>query len=87
MNETELTTVLSDQVFWFKILLAMDWGLELSQSVLERLEKLNLSPNYFQELIDNAAKQGYNQVYLIALKKKEKLNGFNLIDIKENFEL
>ena len=87
MNETELTAVLSDQVFWFKILLAMDWGLELSQSVLERLEKLNLSPNYIQKLIDTAAERGYNQVYLLALKKKEELNGFTSIQNEERLKL
>ena len=84
MNKTELTALQSDQVFWFKILSGMDWDLELPQSYLERLEKLNLPLNYIQKLIDTAAERGYSQVYLIALKKKEQLNGFLQTN---NFEL
>lgn len=86
MNDIK-TTVITDQLYWFKILLVMDWGCEIPQSSLEKIEKLELPLKYIQELIDTAAKRGYAQVYLIALKKKEQFNGFNSTDIKENFEL
>lgn len=73
MNNIE-TTVDADQLYWLKILLlVMDWGYELTQSSLEKLEKLELPLKYIQELIDTAAKRGYAQIYLIALKKKSSL--------------
>lgn len=86
MNNIE-AAVNFDQLYWLKTLLIMDWGYELTQSSLKKIEKLELPLKYIQELINTAAKRGYSQVYLIALKKKEELNGFNSIDIKENFEL
>ena len=65
----------------------MDMGYELTQSSLEKIEKLQLSLKYIQELINTAAKRGYSQVYLIALKKKEELNGFTPIQNEERLKL
>ena len=86
MNNIE-TTVDADQLYWLKILLIMDMGYELTQSSLEKIEKLQLSLKYIQELINTAAKRGYSQVYLIALKKKEELNGFTPIQNEERLKL
>lgn len=72
-----------DELYWLKTLLIMDWGYELPQSSLEKIEKLELPLKYIQELINTAAKRGYSQVYLIALKKKEQLNGFSQTNIFE----
>lgn len=86
MNNIE-TTVDSNPFWWLRVLMAMDLDYELTQSSLEKFEKLELPLKYIQEVIDTAAKRGHTQIYLIALKKKEELNGFNSTDIKENFEL
>lgn len=86
MNNIE-TAVDSNQLWWLRVLMAMDLGYELTQSSLEKLEKLELPLKYIQELIDAAAKQGYIQVYLIALKKKEELNGFTPIQNEERLKL
>lgn len=86
MNNIE-TTVDSNPFWWLRILMAMDLDYELTQSSLEKFEKLELPLKYIQEIIDAAAERGYIQVYLIALKKKEQFNDFNSTDIKENFEL
>lgn len=86
MNNIE-TTVDADQLDWLKILLIMDLGYELTQSSLEKIEKLELPLKYIQELIDTAAKRGYTQLYLIALKKKEELNGFTSIQTEERLKL
>lgn len=83
MNDIE-TTVDFDKLYWLRTLLIMDWGYELTQSSLEEIEKLELPLKYIQELIDTAAERGYSQVYFIALKKKEELNGFSQTN---NFEL
>lgn len=57
----------------------------------KRIEKINFPldfpSDYLDALIQYAINHEYSQIYLIVLKKKEQLNGFNLIDIKENFEL
>lgn len=71
-------------------LLAILWSIQnlvWNNLNLRTLEQTPFSKEDLQQCIDVAAKSNNHQVYLILLKKKEQLNGFNSIDIKENFEL
>lgn len=69
---------------WMQILMDMEAKVTLSKYELKQIEHLELPLQCIQALIDSAAKNRYHQVYLIALKRKEQLNGFSQTN---NFKL